>query len=346
MRSKVLYIGGFVLIILSFLLNFFSVARLVLLIGGILLIDIETTLKLAKHPFIILIIPLFLLVFTYGVDMLLATKLNRVPIYSYEIKSSKNMATYNSFFYRIYHCQNKNVTDYGYQLSYACRATELEEHDINAFLSESLARFADYQNKFVKIRGRVSKISGEDLMELSSYKIDANNTLNGYVEFNTEYRLRLKIKADLSNYKIYDDVTVIGLVSRQNKEQNDTIIELIDAIIVPSTLYENYTLEVIASDSKDLTSYVEKEQIYLKGLSNIYLHFDESHIYELKYLITDKRITIADLIQDSEAKELKDKDDVTVGTIYEKDKFKVIKCQNKKIIISNKEEKIKANICD
>ena len=45
---------------------------------------------------------------------------------------------------------------------------------------------------------------------------------------------------------------------------------------------------------------MEKENIYLWGLSNIFIHYTNNHIYELSYLITDHRLSIADLIKNAE----------------------------------------------
>ncbi len=344
MKKVVLYIIGFLLIIISLVLNTFSFWRISLLLLGIILITINLTLNYPKKTFLLISMPLILLLFTYTIDTILATNLKKIPVYSYRIKSSEKVSTYNSFLYRVIDCDNTLTVDYGYNLAYSCSNDALDTHEINAFLSETLESYKSYHHKYIKLNGKVSKISGANILELSSY-VEDDDSLNGYVNFNTEYTIRIKTNSDLTKYRIFDEVTVIGLVNSLTKGET-IIIELIDAIVLPSTIYDDYSIEILESNDQELVSYVEKNNIYLLGLKNIFVHYDDKHIYELNYLIADERIMLDDILKNHDYQELKDEDDVVQANIYELDKFKIMKCQNGRTIFSPLKTKLKIDYCN
>lgn len=344
MKKIYLFILGLILIGISFIFSTLNIIRLMFLILGIFLIDIQVTKNYPKKIIFLMLLPIILLVTTYGIDILLVKYCHKIPIFSYEIVSSKKVKTYNSFFYRVFSCDNNLILDYGYTSNYACSLNDLQTHDVNAFLGETIASFHEYRHKFVKIQGKISKISGTNILELSPYSIDPKNTLNGYVEFNTSYIIRINTENDLSNLRIFDDITIIGLVNNLVEGEN-TIIDLINTVIVPSNVYDEYNLEIIENKEKELATYVEKNNIFLLGLSDIYVHYDENHIYELKYLITDKRLDMKQIIANTKAEKLTNEDKEEVGNIYDLEKFKVLVCQNKKIIIASHKNKITSNLC-
>ncbi len=341
MQLKIL-IFGFLFVIISFVFNSYSLWRIFSLLVGIILLVIISE-KLLKRKYLFILMPIVLIVLSYSLDFFLVSKFNRVPIYSLKKESNPLVLTYNSFFYRIFKCQNTSIMDYGYESNFLCNYDLLEEIDVNSFLSDSLANFRKYKNKFVKIKGKISKKSGVNSLELSSYKIDDANKLNGYVSFNTEYKVKVNTNSNLSKFYIYDDVTIIGIVDSLTKEP--FTINIIDPIIIPSDIYYQYTYEVITSDNKAVSNYVEKQNIYTWGIENIYIHYDLEHIYELKYLINDERITIASLINNKEYTEVYSNEENLIGKIYEMDKFKILKCENSKIIITNEEWKLNYELC-
>lgn len=336
------YLLGFIFLILGFVFNYLGIWRLIMVIVGLILIDMQFTKNHASKLLISIFFPLGLLILTYGLDWILVANLNRVPVFSYEVKSSDKLSTYNSFFYRVFKCEKNLIMDYGYQKSYECSASLLPTHEINAFLSESLASVQKYLHKFVKISGKISKISGVNIIKLSPYEIDPKNTLNGYVLFNTDYRIKINTNNDLQNYRIYDDLTVIGLVN----QINDKEIELVATKLINNNDFSKYDLEIIESKEKELLNYVEKENIYLWGLSNIFIHYTNNHIYELSYLITDHRLNIADLIKNAEKIAIKDEEENIVGSNYKLENMQILICQNKKKIISSKKQNITANLCE
>ena len=101
MQRISLYLVGILLIILSFILEFLGIGRLIILVLGLFLIDIQVTKNYPHKIIFLLILPIILLVATYGIDLLLVSQFKRIPVFSYEIKSSDAMQTYNSIFYRV-----------------------------------------------------------------------------------------------------------------------------------------------------------------------------------------------------------------------------------------------------
>ena len=339
MRKIVLLVAGLLLVLISFLLNYYTMSRLFLLIIGIIIIDIYFTVKYPKKILLLLSLPILFLILTYGIDILLVKYFNRIPIYSYEERSSEKLSVYNSFFYRTFNCNGKLIMDYGYRSNYACSPDDLDTLDVNALLSAA----DNYNHKFVKIAGKISKVSGINVLELAGYNIDENNKLNGYVTFNKDL-VKVNTNEDLSRYHIYDEVVVIGLINKITKNENITI-DLTNTLIIPSDIYNTYDLEVILDKENGLTSYIEKNNLYLLDIDDIYIHYDNNHIYELKYLINDNRLTIEDLLIDKESKKLKDKDENEYGKIYELDKFNILKCNNDKTILMNQKSKVNNDLC-
>lgn len=344
MKKRLLFILGILLIFLAFVLYKYSIYRFILMLLGIGIIMYQCIIN-KVHKAIIIIVTILLLLVTFGIDFVLSNHFNRIPIYALKIKSSDNMSVYNSAFYRVYDCNSKLITDKGYKKAYACNESDLEEHDINSFLNESIKSYQEYHNRFIKLNGKISKLSGVDVIELSSYK-QGEDLLNGYVVFNTDYTVRLTTDYDITKLKIFDNITVIGLVSSIEQQNESYLITLIDTVIIPSDIYESYTIEVVENDSKELSDFVEKMNYYKLGLDNIYVHYDQDNIYELSYLITDSRITIDDLIADIEYTELNNKDDEVIAQKYTLDKYSILKCKNvDKVIFANKKAKLTIDYC-
>ena len=76
--------------IVPFIINKYSIFRVISLVIGVILIEVCFCLKKKRNIFLVILIPVLLFTMSYGVDVLLAFKLKYVPIYSYVIKSSFN----------------------------------------------------------------------------------------------------------------------------------------------------------------------------------------------------------------------------------------------------------------
>lgn len=345
MKKYVLLLVGIIFIIGAYVFNSYNLLRLLVLAVGILCIVLSYACKENKNVLLLFVLPIILVLVSLGIDNLLLAKLNRIPIYIYEIKSNDIISTYNSFFYRIYNCNGNYILDNGYKKNYACNVDDLDTISINSFLSETSSSFKKYNDKFIKVNGKISKISGIDTIELSFYEME-DDILNGHVKFNNSLVLRIKTNADLSNYRIYDDITVIGLVDNLKTEGDTSVVNLIDAFILPNDLYKNYSFEIIANDSKEEKEYIKDKNYYLYGLDNIFVKYSNDAIYELSYVITDDRINLDMLIKDLKVEEIKNDEDELLVKKYEKDKFNIYVCsKDSKTFFVNKNLKFNNKLC-
>lgn len=332
---------GLTLMIVPFLINIYSIFRIISLVLGIILITVSLCLKKKRNIFYIILVPLIMLVFSYGIDTLLFYTLKRVPVFSYAIKSSDKMRTYNSFFYRVFDCNGNLTLDYGYTKNYVCSNDCLDAININSFMQDAEESFKKYHHKFVHIYGKISKITGNENIELASFT-ESNNTLNGYVNFNLNNILIVNTDENLSKYRIYDYVDVYGKVT----SINDGKITLTNTKLVASDIYDTYSFEIIASDDNKLTNLVKEKDYYYYGLNTINVKYDGDNIYELSYLLTDDRFKFDDLIQDKEYEVFKNDEDVEIAKKYKLEKFDLLECSNGKKIVANSKSKANQSICD
>ena len=332
---------GISLCILSSLINIYSIFRIICLILGIGLIITSLCLKRKRNIFYMVLISLILLTFFYGMDTLLFFTLNRVPVFSYEIKSSSKMRTFNSFFYRVFDCDGDMVLDYGYKKNYVCSTSLIESININSFLQDAETSFKKYHGKFVHIYGKISKITGNENIELASFT-GSNNSLNGYVNFNLDNIVVVNVSDDLSKYRIYDYIDVFGLVDKKI----DGKIILTDTLLVASNIYDDYSFEIILNNEKKLTNLVKEKDYYYLGITSVNIKYDQDNIYELSYLLLDDRIDFDDLTWNREYTTFIDEDEVVVAKKYSLDKFDIIKCSNEKIIVANTKVNVNDDVCE
>lgn len=332
---------GLTLMIVPFLINIYSIFRIISLVLGIILITVSLCLKKKRNIFYIILVPLIMLVFSYGIDTLLFYTLKRVPVFSYAIKSSDKMRTYNSFFYRVFDCNGDLTLDYGYTKNYVCSNDCLDAININSFMQDAEESFKKYHHKFVHIYGKISKITGNENIELASFT-QGDDTLNGYVNFNLNNILIVNTDENLSKYRIYDYVDVYGKVT----SINDGKITLTNTKLVASDIYDTYSFEIIASDDNKLTNLVKEKDYYYYGLNTINVKYDGDNIYELSYLLTDDRFKFDDLIKGKEYEVFKNDEDVEIAKKYKLEKFDLLECSNGKKIVANSKSKANQSICD
>lgn len=343
-RTITLLIISLLLIIVPFCLNTYSVLRIISLGIGMFIFVLACTLNDNKNILLIMLLPIVLMVSTLGLDTFLFSRFNRIPIYAFESISSNKVRTLNSLFYRIYDCDGKLTIDYGYQKSYACNKEDIEVIDINEFLENPLHSYSQYKNKFVKLRGKISKITGNESITLSSYK-RSEDTLNGYVSFNLNYNVDVLVGEDISKLHIYDYIEVIGLIDKLESKDGKYTIILKDTMLVPSDIYNEYSFEIVTNSEDNLTNLVKEKNYYYYGITSLNVYYDEYNIYELSYLITDNRFSIDSLIKNTPFEIIKDEEEKESGKVYRLDKFNILVCNNDKTIIANKEKELNNDVC-
>lgn len=336
-KKKTILIISIILIIIPFFINVYSIYKLISVCLGITLLDVSLAINKKVNIFLLIYLPILLLIFTYSIDYIKTYTLDLRPIFVFENKINDKVSIYNSLFYRIYKCNSEEYFDNNYEKSFMCKTNLIEEININKLLNEPKDSFKKNKNSFIKVTGKISKISGASSIEMKEYT-EIDGEFNGYVKFNETSKLAINLNGiDVSKYKIYDYITVVGLVSDYDNDTNT--ITLIDVKLEEKDLYDNYDIHVIESSNceNNIKDYIDN--YYLYCIENIYLDYKIDK-YELSYALKDKKITMDELLLNSEVIE---ENNIKV---YKSEKFNVLSCNNEKNIILNKEERINYSLCN
>ncbi len=329
-KRKIILVIGIILMIVPFFINVYSIYKLISVCLGILLIDIYNAVNTKPNIFLLIYLPILLLIFTYSIDYIKTYTLKISPIYVLENKINDEISTYNSLFYRVYKCDNEYIFDNNYEKSFMCKTDSIKELDINTVLSDLDETYKNYHGTFIKVTGKISKITGTSNIMLYSYT-ESETPINGYVKFDNNKNLKINLNGeDISKYHIYDYITVVGLLSDYNKSNNELVLD--DIKIEDNNLYSEYNVHVIENDNKELKEYIDN--IYTYKIENVYLEYKLDK-FELSYAIKDKRITFDDFIKNVKSEKIND------STLYKLDKLNILKCSNDKIILTNGKENMK-----
>lgn len=337
MKRKILLTISLLLVGVPFIINSYSLIRMVSLLCGIILITSLFKTHSKGNKLILIIIPLLLFICTYSIDYMLTCVFNHYPIYAIQKKSNEKLSTLHSLMYRVYDCNGKLYFDNHYKNLYMCSTSLLDDTDINKVLNEPKKYYKEHANRFVKITGKISKINGNSSIELRNYIIDEDKTLNGYVKFDETKKLEIKLnnKIDATSYKIFDYITVVG----ELKLINNHTLSLENVVIENNNLYSKYNISIIEPSScGELKEYTEGYYTYC--LSNIYIDYGIDK-YELSYLLKDKKISFENLIKGYNSLEEEKNMD-----LYHLDKFDVLVCNKNKKIILNKKTNNPFNLCE
>ena len=338
-RCIVLFCFSILLIIIPFMFNLYSIYRLVSIMIGILLLSLSASLNKNNHVIMIFVLPLLAFAISYGIDILLFYTFKRIPIYIYEVVSSDRVSNYNSFFYRIYKCNKDLYMDYGYNKEYLCNINDLEIVDINELLLNPEDSYTKYKNKFIRVHGKISKIVNLDRINLSLWNKD-EVSINGNVDFNFNYNLIVPIKEDLNELRIYEEIDVVGRISKLNGDS----LYMRDVKLIPSDVYNTWSYEIVLNNDKEYKNIIDNYYYY--GISELNIKYSDELIYELSYLINDKKMSVDDLIKDKYVSNLyKDEDSNVIGEEYLLDKFKVLRCSNNVVVLSNLKNKLSITSC-
>ena len=333
-----LVIFGLLFSIVPFFINRSSIFRIISLLLGVCLITYALVRKNLKEKVRLILCFLCIAICFAVFDFFLVFTFKRVPVVSYKIESSSKVASYNSFFYRLIRCDKKYYTDFGYKKSYMCKKDDIKLVSINEFLENPEESYKEYKYKYVHLSGKINTIVGTSSLILNAYT--SEDSLNGFVSFDEGRKIVLdNLQIDPKNYYIYDIVEVIGKVSSYMEKDTIKEIHLTDAKVINSDIYDNYELVVNNIDEKKKT--LAHGNIYYYGLQGIYYKYDESNIYTLDYLLSDKREVIDDLIKGIEAEVVNDED-----KLYKLDKYSLLVCKNEDVVFLNKKIKNFEDICE
>ena len=205
----------------------------------------------------------------------------------------------------------------------------------NELLNNLPNNYKNYYKKRITISGKISKIEGEKYIYLQAY-FD-NSELNGYVKFNDTSSLKIHVEnIDVSSYKIYDYIKVTGVIHHYDKKNNMLI--MVNTELEENSIYDNYNFEVIQKKecNNELTRYIDS--IYTTCIKNIYINYQIDK-YELSYALKDKKITLEQIIKNSN---IKNENNITT---YELEEFNILRCSNDKYILLDKNSEIDNKLC-
>lgn len=338
--KTILIIIGLFISIIPFFIVPYSLIKLISLLTGIIMISLGIIIN-KKHSIIkIMTIPIIFMIGFYFIDIGISNLFSKPPIIAIRYKSSKKVTSYNSMFYHVLICDDKYYFQNGINNKYLCENGDIKTVDINEYLENPKESYRYTKNKFIHLVGKINTIVGDSSLSLSPFDKNEDNTLNGYVNFDTGRKVVLNgIKISQSEFYIYDIIEVIGYVSDYKETENSKEIFLSDAKIIKSKIYDKY--ELIVNEINTYNKTTANDNFYYIGLSGIYYKYDDDNIYLLDYLLIDKRESIDNLIKDVKEVILEDTED----KLYEKEKYNIILCENKKIIFANKNTPNIKNIC-
>jgi len=346
-KKIVLIIIGLLMLLVPTFINIYSIYRLLSVLVGLIIIEIALIMNKKDKMWRIVLFPIIFLALSFVLDYGITHLFNRIPIYATKVKSSNKVISYNSLFYRVYSCKNKLIIDDLYKKEYQCRKDELDTIDVTSFLNNVIENYKDYKDKFIKIEGKVSKVNGTYNLELQGYTL-TEESINGYVLFSDNVTLEVNFNEilDLTNYKVYDSITIIGRIDELIQKGSNYIIKMQDSIILESDLYETFELSVVEKNKceNDKFEYAKTTDLtyYTSCLDNIFVKYDEENVYDLSYVLIDKKMTLESLVSKSE-----ETIEENGNILYKYEKFNVLACANKKeIIIGDKSLKIDSPYCE
>lgn len=325
---------GILLIICAFLINSIYLGRILLVFVGVIYLLFATVPKKDYKKYILYFLIYFMVLF--ALDTALVFTFKRKPIFSYLI-SSDTVRIYNGIGYRAWECSNEDVfLDIRYRNPYMCNEDDIELSNINVIASDLPQNFDDYKNQFIKVEGKISAIDGINSLDMQAYE-ETDVKTNGYVSFcdNIIFRFFLKVEnEELSNYELYDKVIVLGRVKAVQKEQEKTIVEVVDCLFINTKIYDEFDIKLISKDLNTSAPNIILENdnllVYSKYPNNIMLKFSEDDIYELEFAISSNKLDINEMLQYSLSKETID--DVTCY-MYEDFKLYLKNNTDKQIVL-------------
>lgn len=281
-------------------------------------------------------------------DGIVVYTFKKVPVFSYNIISTENTRVYHSIGMRVWQCNKNNykqlIVDPFYKNGYMCNAEDITAIDSNSFLNAVVGNYDEYRNKYVKIRGKISKKSGQNLIEMKPYT-STDNSINGYINFADNITLRIIFnnpEAALDDYDVYDEITVVGIIKNIENNSSKYVIYMYDSKVVSTINLNEYAI-TITSSKKCLVEPIlihsnDQHDIYTYCIEDAIVSYPD-HKYELPQALSSNKISIEDIYSNSD--EIEENPD-TKDKIYRFEDFSVLVCnesQSRDIYIANQDLK-------
>lgn len=352
--SLIVLIISIILITTSIFISKSTPIRPILWFTAIIMLSLNLGIKNKFKKTITALLFLLFMVVSIVADGIIVYTFKKLPVFSYNIISTENSRVYHSIGMRVWQCDKKNykdlIVDPFYKNGYMCSAEDITVIDSNSFLNAVVGNYDEYRNKYVKIRGKISKKSGQNLIEMKPYT-STDNSINGYINFADNITLRIifnEAEELLDDYDVYDEITVVGIIKNIENNSSQYVIYMYDSKVVSTINLNEYAI-TITSSNKCL---VEPTLIHSNELNDIYTYCIEDaivsypdHKYELPQALSSNKISIEDIYSNSEEVE---ENPETGDKIYRFADYSVVVCnetQSKDIYISNQKVKFDDITC-
>lgn len=349
-----IFIISIILIIGALFLQNTIALRPILWFIAIILIALNIGLSNKLKKSFVVIIILILLTISLILDGILVITLKIIPVFSYNIISTEKSIVYNGIGVRVWQCDKENykdlIVDPFYKKGYMCGADDMSAIDSNSFLNSVVINYDDYKNNYVKIKGKISKKTGQNYIEMQPYKT-SDITVNGYVEFADNITLRIIFNENeklLDDYDVYDEITIIGIVKNLEQDSSKYVIYMYDGKVVSNINLNEYSITVTSekkcSSEKILLHQSDTNNIYTNCIEEIIVSYPDNN-YELATALSSNKITINEIYETADEVKTYDSDN---RKLYKFDNYSVLVCDqtlSKDIIIGAKNMSFKDVEC-
>ncbi len=316
----------------AILINKSTAIRPIMWLIGIILFAINLSRRNNWKKINTIFFILVVLVMSIISDGILVYSFKRIPVFTYNIVSKDNTIVYHSLGMRVWQCNKDNtddlIVDAFYTKGYMCNAEDIEVIDSNTFFNSVVSNYSDYRNNYVKIRGKISKKSGLNYIEMQPYST-TSITLNGYVEFSDSITLRILFDektTSLEKYDLYDEITVIGVIKNLETSGNKHTIYMYESEVLSELNLTEYIITITSANKciaePTLLHSNEKSDIYTYCISEATITYPDN-VYELAHALSSNKITIEEIYAGSLSEE---KNKENNNTIYHFDEYSVLVC--------------------
>lgn len=351
--NKILLIISIIMLLTSILIKTSNAIRPILWILSIIVfaINIKKSTNYTKSKVIVISIILFAV--SLVIDGVIVYTFNKIPVFTYSITKKDNIIVYNSLGMRVWQCNendyNNIIADPFYKKGYMCDANDIETMDINTFLNLVVQNHSEYKNNYVKLKGKISKKSGINSIEMKPYTT-TDVQVNGYVEFASNITLKVFFQEgiNIDNYDIYDEITIVGIVKNMESNQGNHTIYLSDTKLVSTINLDEYTLTVTKEkkcSEEPIGLYNHDEyNLYKYCLQEVLVTFPDGQ-YELSSALSSNKLQLNSLYNDY----LKIEENDDNSKIYRFEEYSILVCDpitSKDIFIGPSNMKTKNVTCN
>lgn len=338
-----LFISLFI-IFLTILVNEATPIRPIMWLLAIILLTINILTNCKPKAIYGVFIFLVVLIISFVVDGLTSIAFNHIPVFTYNITNVGKTRVYNSIGLRIWQCDKANkealIVDLFYNNGYMCDAEDIDVLDSNSFLNSIVANYSEYKNKYIKIKGKISKKTGQNYIEMQPYE-NSTNALNGHAIFADNITLRIFFKnktEELDNYDVYDEIIIVGVIKNLDSSNSKYYIYMDEAKIVSNINLNEYSLTITKEKTCTEQRLIHSNltnNVYTYCLQDIIVTYPNIH-YDLASALSSNKLQLEELYSNP-LEEIPSEDDDS--RIYRFSDYSILICDptiSKDVIIGEK----------